>query len=430
MSHGGIDSELITNVRQYDATLTENARQYDATMTENSREYDAYVEEQIVIGGGVDVSDTTAVESDVASGKVFHKANGDRAVGTLILSSASIKDVNLVDYDGKILYSYTKAEFAALTALPSAPTHSGLVSEGWMYTLAQAKAQAASDGKLYVGHFYNTTDGRTRIKVRLFTGRLSCYLGLCVNGTATVDWGDGTATNTVTGSSLSTIVNTSHTWASAGDYDIYINVPSGSSARIIGTASYGQLLWTTETASASRDKNYVYASGILELNVGNNMQIGSAATSMMVNAIISYPAASSLYSTYYLFTYVHTPDIICLPYGLTTTENYAFANSEAKAVQLPDTLTSISKDCFYNAKTLSSIVVPSNVTSIGAEAFYNCYGLGEIHFKPSTPPTVANSNAWTNLPTDCKIYVPSGKLSAYTGATNYPSSSTYTYVEE
>jgi hypothetical protein len=299
-----------------------------------------------------------------------------------------------------------------------------------MYTLQQAQAQAASDGKLYVGHFYNTTDGRTRIKVRLFPGRLSCYLGLCVNGTATVDWGDGTATNTVTGSSLTTIVNTSHTWAAAGDYDIYISVPSGSTARIIGTASYGQLLWTTETASASRDKNYVYASGILELNVGDNMQIGSAATSMMVNAIISYPSASSLYSTYYLFTYVHTPDIICLPYGLTSTENYAFANSEAKAVQFPDTLTSISKDCFYNAKTLSSIIVPSSVTSIGAEAFYNCYGLGEIHFKPSTPPTVANSNAWTNLPTDCKIFVPTGKLSAYTGSTNYPSSSTYSYVEE
>lgn len=32
--------------------------------------------------GGTDVSDTTAIESDVAIGKIFHKADGSRAVGT------------------------------------------------------------------------------------------------------------------------------------------------------------------------------------------------------------------------------------------------------------------------------------------------------------------------------------------------------------
>ena len=58
------------------------------------------------------------------------------------------------------------------------------------------------------------------------------------------------------------------------------------------------------------------------------------------------------------------------------------------------------------------------------------YGLKELHFKPTTPPAVANANAFTGLPTDCVIYVPTGKLSAYTSAQNYPSSASYTYVEE
>lgn len=41
-------------------------------------------------GGGTDVSDTTATESDVLLGKVFHKANGNRAEGTIpTLSAAS-----------------------------------------------------------------------------------------------------------------------------------------------------------------------------------------------------------------------------------------------------------------------------------------------------------------------------------------------------
>lgn len=53
-----------------------------------------------------------------------------------------------------------------------------------------------------------------------------------------------------------------------------------------------------------------------------------------------------------------------------------------------------------------------------------------IHFLPTTPPTVAEANAWTNLPTDCTIYVPTGTLADYTTAANYPDPATYTYVEE
>lgn len=33
-------------------------------------------------GGGTDVSDTTAIESDVLVGKIFHLSNGESAVGT------------------------------------------------------------------------------------------------------------------------------------------------------------------------------------------------------------------------------------------------------------------------------------------------------------------------------------------------------------
>ena len=62
-------------------------------------------------------------------------------------------------------------------------------------------------------------------------------------------------------------------------------------------------------------------------------------------------------------------------------------------------------------------------------AFSGNSALASLKFESTTPPTVANSNAFNNVPTDCKIYVPAGTLSAYTSATNYPSSSTYTYVE-
>jgi hypothetical protein len=53
-----------------------------------------------------------------------------------------------------------------------------------------------------------------------------------------------------------------------------------------------------------------------------------------------------------------------------------------------------------------------------------------MRFEGTTPPTVANSNAFSKVPTDCIISVPVGSLSAYTTATNYPDPATYTYVEE
>lgn len=342
-----------------------------------------------------------------------------------------LKDVNFVDYDGTCLYSYTLAEFASLTALPPNPSHDGLVSNGWMYTLQQAKTQAASDGKLFVGHLYNTTDGKTRIKIVLTDWRLSCYLGLFVNGSVTVDWGDGSATNTVTGSSTTTIVNTAHTWAAAGEYVISITATSGNVVRIGGNPSYGQLLWVTETASGTRNKNIVYMSSIREVNVGDNCQIGSSALTTAYYAKITYPSASAFATSAFGFgmTMYELP-IICFPRGMTSLGNYAVNNTAVKAVQIPDTVTSLGTAVFSGCFGLSSLIIPSSVTTIGANCFQNCYGLGAIHFKAATPPTVSASTAFTNLPTDCKIYVPSGSLSAYTSATNYPSSSTYTYVEE
>jgi hypothetical protein len=101
-----------------------------------------------------------------------------------------------------------------------------------------------------------------------------------------------------------------------------------------------------------------------------------------------------------------------------------------QSVTIPDTVTSIGNYAFQACYSLPNITIPDSVTSIGSYAFQDCNSLGAIHFKPTTPPTVSNSNAWTSIPTDCKIYVPTGHLSAYTRASNYPSSSTYTYIEE
>lgn len=125
--------------------------------------------------------------------------------------------------------------------------------------------------------------------------------------------------------------------------------------------------------------------------------------------------------------------------GLTMTNNIqsigssAFYNCHALgSITLPtnSSFTTISSSAFYGCDSLTKIIIPASVTTINTNAFANCRSLREIHFLSSAPPTVSASSAFTSINSGCKIYVPTGSLSAYTSASNYPSSSSYTYVEE
>ena len=333
-------------------------------------------------------------------------------------------DVNFYDYDGTIVKSYSAAEFANLTALPDNPSHTGLTAQGWNWTLANAKTYVASYGKLDVGQMYITDDGKTRIYIRLEDGRLAPYLGIAINGTATVDWGDG-STSTVTGSDTTAVISTQHTYAAAGDYVIAIAV-SGSMA-LVGNSSYGsQVLWKNNITGSY---NRPYQNAIQKAEIGANTSIGGSAFYNCVSlASITIPSGvTSIDGGAFYYCYALTS--ITIPSGVTSINNYAFANCSALAsITIPSGVTSIGTNAFQACYALTSITIPSEVTSIGTNAFYNCYGLGYIKFTRATPPTVSNSNTWTNVPTDCKIYVPRASLNTYKSATNYPSSSTYTYV--
>ncbi len=133
--------------------------------------------------------------------------------------------------------------------------------------------------------------------------------------------------------------------------------------------------------------------------------------------------------------------------------NCFYQNYTLKGVSIPSSVTSLGNSCFYNCYSLKEVSIPSSVTSLGTYCFYTCYSLTSLEigtgvttigkqwlrncrslrslkFKPTTPPTItADTSNYQNVPTNCKIYVPTGKLSNYTSAANYPSSSTYTYVE-
>ena len=150
--------------------------------------------------------------------------------------TAPDNDVVFIDYDGEIRYSYTAAEFAALTALPANPTHSGLIAQGWNWTLADAKTYVAAYGALVIGQQYITQSGATEIDIYLISGlALSPILSCAVNGTVLINWGDG-FTSAVTGTSLTTIKETTHTYAAKGHYTISLEATSGTYA-LYGSSS-------------------------------------------------------------------------------------------------------------------------------------------------------------------------------------------------
>lgn len=355
-------------------------------------------------------------------------------------------DVNFIDYDGTIVASYSAADFANLSAMPDNPTHTGLTAQGWNWTLADAKAQVLISGGLDIGQMYITDDGKTRLYITLFDSvKLSptLYFNQSVSNGVSIDWGDGSTAETVSGTGN---LNATHTYSHMGDYVITLNVTNG-------TLKLGNA--TTSVISSATDTRY-YRSILTNVEVGSNcsFQYGSfnsaqslktitipkTTTNVWVSSLFAFaqslrcivvPDTVTSIGSEFARGIMYTLQMVSLPKSLVTvnhTNQFLYCYN-LKRITLPP-ITSIQQQMFMGCETLTKIVIPSTVTSIGASAFSGCYSMGEIHFKPTTPPAVANANAWTNLPTTCIIYVPSGHLSAYTSANNYPSSSTYTYIEE
>lgn len=251
-------------------------------------------------------------------------------------------------------------------------------------------------------------DGNTRVWIHLEEGRTSPMLGCCPNGTVTVDWGDGTTPDVLTGASVTSLKWTpTHHYAAAGDYVITLTVDG--TMGFFGSITSNQYSGILRYSSSSDARNYCYRNAVQKIECGRSVtSIGN-----------------------YAFRDCHRLANIKITDNATSIGNYAFYDCYSLAsITIPNSMTSIDGNLFRYCYGLANITIPNSVKSIGSSAFQDCYGLGRIRFESATPPTVASSNAFSGIPTDCVISVPVGSLAAYTSATNYPSSSQYTYIEE
>ena len=354
----------------------------------------------------IDITDTTAEAEDVLSPEVFYRSNGLRTIGSYSGGATPtptpvIQDtgVTCYDYDGTVVQTYTPTEFAALSAMPANPSHTGLTAQGWNWSLADAKAHVAKHGSLNIGQMYTTSDGKTRLYIHIDpstpSSRMTFYVRFTssVADNVTIDWGDGTTET----KGSTTATNYPHTYATTGNFVITLTVNSGTISFVGTSGTSGYSIY------GSRDASYSYNRGrIRKVEIGDNVtSIGT-----------------------YTFQSCHSLTSITIPEGVTSIGNSAFNNcSSLTSISIPDGVTSIGISAFQNCYSLTSISIPDGVTSIGNTAFNNCSGVGEYHFKPTTPPTLGGTGVFTNIVSDCVIYVPYSAdhsiLEAYQTATNW-----------
>ena len=282
------------------------------------------------------------------------------------------------------------------------------------------------DGKTYL---YIKIAEKGRMKVEL-------YLSQTVADGVAINWGDGSATQTL---SIAGNVNTYHTYADVGEYTISLTPADGCTFGLGHNSTSYCVMGSTGT------KGKVYCNMLQAVEIGKNVtSIGDYAFSYcysLASVVIPQGITSIGNNAFYYcsslasvvipqsvtsigniaFSYCSSLASVVIPQSVTSIGNNAFSYCYSLAsVVIPQSVTSIGSDAFYNCYSLASVVIPQSITSIGNNAFYNCYGMSYYDFTQCTSvPTLGGTSVFTGISSDCKIVVPDALYDTWKAATNW-----------
>lgn len=394
--------------------------------------------------------------------------------------AVSPKDINFYDYDGTCVAAWSLAELAGKTALPDYPTHEGLTCQGWNWTLEDLKAENA---KMNVGAMYITTDGKTRLHIVLPEQRKTLRLGLCVNGTAVIDWGDGSETASLQGTNLNTVLYAAaHSYSASGAYTISIAVTgsaripaneyvftgavseSGGTAAVLRSiltgvhfgsnmscsqdsfTNFANLEYITVPSSpvgiqnmgaiqkCAKLRQITYAPGITAIGYRNAQEDGIAVVclnngverlaesclSTASNMNVTFP--KSVVSTWaHLIRGNNTIKEITIPgQNGATGMNVCYSCSALERITVGSGVTKILSNFASDCQSLLTVVCLGSLESIANVAFTNANEAALFDFTACTAvPTLENAKAFSGIPADCEIRVPAALLDEWKAATNW-----------
>jgi hypothetical protein len=346
------ENGIVDNIKTVNGIVTTDIMDIWTTPTNTfniSLEFD---DTNIVPAGG---SSPVLIEKSITENGTYiassEGANGYSQVVVDVPPTGAVEnDVTFYDYDGTVLYSYSAEDFAKLDSLPANPTHEGLTAQGWNWSLSDAKTYVANNIKLNIGQMYTPIDGKSKIHISLPEGRTepTICLNISANGSAIVNYGDGTpnVTLTNTGSYAANIYDT-HSYPSSGDYDITFWTETNKKLTISGDSTSSYLL-----SDSDQDTTRVsYTAYIQNVAIGNNTLINK-----------------------YAFRSLVRMNYIILPFDATAfTDNLCQNSYSLISASIPNSVTSIGTYSFYCCRSLESVTFPNSVESIGSYSFNGCY---------------------------------------------------------
>lgn len=354
-------------------------------------------------------------------------------------SEALDNDVNFYDYDGTLLYSYSKNEFLQMSSLPELPKRDGLICQEWNWSCEDAKDYVSEYGVLDIGATYITDDGKTRLYLNIPTdGRMNvplCFTQTVSDG-VTIDWGDGSQIQTFSGTGGQ---RPTHSYKEKGDYVITFDVTEG----CVLTLGFGGDMGIFGDTSGNGNVPSVYANMVTKLEIGARTSWNApfVRSSSIIN--ITLPKGITLNR---MFTYSNVLSFIVLPAGVNEIiSSWCESMTSLRKVVIPKSVKRINTKAFYNCSALSRIIIPEGC-EIGGSAFYNCAGLGAVvipkNAKPIGNSIFYNSGAKyidlsrntsvashyfiaNNCATDLKYIVPDALYDEWIAATNWSNVASY-----
>lgn len=335
------------------------------------------------------------------------------------LPSVSPKEVNFYDYDGTVLYAYTVEDAAALTELPALPEHDGLICQGWNWTLDEVKSVYKYGD---VGAIYTTYDGKTRIYITLTKGRTSPMLGCCPNGTVTVDWGDGTEPDVLTGTSETSVKWTpTHEYAAPGDYTITLTVDG--TMGIYGDTASNSFSGLLRESSNADVRNRAYLASIKKIEIGDNVTqlcggafyYTVAAKSITLSKDVKIIGARAFSNS--------RVNCIVIPRNFMTNGDYIFASgSSIKKIVFPYEGSLNHTHIFYYCSGITELRIPKGAANITKGTFNNCAGLRYLYFTDHEfVPSLTLTDTFDQTASDLYICIPAALVEEWKAATNWSS---------